>query len=317
MAAPATIPNLAGFAPRRVTPHPNPGAFYPAVCLRRQPTNGVTYAVTSYWEERFGDRTRRDVLTQTLTVRAQPAADHWVVTCEATPPVSPTPNPSALEKLLERLAALYRRLVLRLTLDGRPVALLNYAEVRATWDALRQELLDQAGGNPDEVTQFLLTGLDAKLEAGASPLLASLRYHYLYGALFANCYEQAFQSGVRYEQPQRFARYFPDTDLWMTERLSVAAPPAPGRVALRCDGGLAEAHTDRVALAQQIDAAQEAAGLPATCPATDPTAIRAAYDAVYDVDVASGWPVAMDVSVRCRAGLTYHKEYFLSLVQTS
>ncbi|WP_156176460.1 hypothetical protein [Hymenobacter terrenus] len=313
---PAPAPVLAGFAPRRATPHPNAGAPYLPVHLRRQstPPDGLAYAVTSYWEERFGDRTRRDVLTQTLTVHAQEHLGYWVVTCEATPPIAVKPDRSALEQVLERLASLYQRLILRLTSDGRPIALLNHAEVLTTWEALRHELMQRSGGGTDDVTQLLIAGLDAKLQA-PGPLLASLRYHYLYGTLFANCYEQLFESGVRYEQPQCFAHYFPGTDLWLTERLTVAAPPAPGRVALHCDGSLVEAGTDRAALAQSIDAAWAAAGMQADRPATAPTAVHAIYDATYDFDATSGWPVAAELSVRCRAGLDYHKEFFLHITQ--
>jgi hypothetical protein len=50
------------------------------------------------------------------------------------------------------------------------------------------------------VTQLLLTDLEALLHQ-PGPLLASLRYNYLYGALFANCYGQPYESGVRYAQP--------------------------------------------------------------------------------------------------------------------
>ncbi|MBC8085121.1 MAG: hypothetical protein H7Z21_18135, partial [Hymenobacter sp.] len=239
----ALSPATGGFAPRRPTPHPNPGASYLPVLLRRQPTpaGGLRYAVTSYWEERLGSQTRRDALTHTLTMHAQPEADQWVVALEATPPTSFKSDLSALEQVLHQLSGLYRRLVLRLTPDGRPVALLNHAEILGTWHTLQQELTAQSGGK-DDVTQLLLTDLDALLQA-PGPLLASLRYNYLYEALLANCYGQHFESGVRYEQPRRFAHFFSDTDLWLAERLTVAAPPAPGRVALHCDGHLHDART--------------------------------------------------------------------------
>jgi hypothetical protein len=282
------------------------------VRLHRQPTppGGVTYAVTSYWEERFGDRTRRDGLTQTLTVHAQAEASAWVVTCEATPS-PPRPDLSALEQVLHRLAGLYQHLVLGLTPNGRPVALLNHAEILATWQGLKQELTERSGGT-DAVTQLLLTDLEALLHQ-PGPLLASLRYNYLYGALFANCYGQPYESGMRYEQPRHFARFFAEADLWLAERLTVAAPPAPGRVAFCCDGGLDEARTDRAQLARSIDAAWAAADSATARPATDPATVQAVYDATYDVDAATGWPRTIELSVRCRAGLAYCKEYLLRL----
>lgn len=315
MLTPAPTSAPAGFAPRRAVPHPNPGAPQLPVLLRLLPTppEGVAYAVTTYWEERFGDATRRDpVLTHTLTLHAEPAdAGHWTVTLDATVPVFSKPDLSALEQVVQQLSTLYRQLVLRLTPNGRPVALLNHAQILGTWQHLRQHLLDRSGGGTDEATQIIVTDLDALLQE-PGPLLASLRYNYLYEALLANCYEQRFQSGMRYEHPRRFAHFFADTNLWLAERLSVAAPPAPGRVALHCDGSLDEARTDRPRLAQGIDAAWVAAGT-TDRPATAPATVQVSYDAAYDFDAASGWPVAVELSVRCRAGQDYHKEYFLSL----
>lgn len=316
MAALAAAP--LGFAPRHATPHPNPGAPQLPVRLVRQPTaaEGISYAVTSYWEERFGDQTRREMLTHTFTLHAQAEAKAagWIVTLQASPPVSAKPDLSALEQVMHRLSALYRRLVLRLTPDGRAAALLNHAELLATWQTLQQELVEHSGGT-DEVTRLLLTDLEALLQQ-PGPLLASLRYNYLYDALFANCYEQRLESGVRYEQPRRFAHFFSGTDLWVSERLTVARPSAPGRVALHCDGGLDEARTNRARLAQGIDAAWAAAGT-APRPATDPATVRVAYETAYDFDGATGWPRAVELSVRCRAGLDYHKEYFLTLTHVS
>jgi hypothetical protein len=133
--------------------------------------------------------------------------------------------------------------------------------------------------------------------------------------LFANCYAQPYESGVRYAQPRHFARFFAEADLWLAERLTVAAPPAPGRVALCCAGGLDEARTDRAQLARSIDAAWAAADSATARPATDPAAVQAVYDATYDVDAATGWPRTVELSVRCRAGREYYKEYFLRLTQ--
>lgn len=316
MSASVPAPVRAGFAPRRATPHPNPGAPQLPVLLRRQPTppEGLGYTVTSYWEERFGEEAHRDVLTHTLTLHARPADhDGWVVTLEATAPTSSKPDLSALEQVFHHLNGLYRRLVLRLTPDGQLAALLNHAEVLSTWQHIRQELVDRSGGGADGATRTIVTDLDALL-AQPGPLLDSLRYHYLYDALFANCYGQYFEGGVRYEQPRRFAAFFAGAPLCLAERLTVAAPPAPGRVALHCDGHFDAARTDRAALARCVDAAWEAAGTaPDDRPATDPAAVHAAYDAAYDFDAATGWPVGLELSVRCRAGLDYHKEYFLSL----
>jgi hypothetical protein len=76
------------------------------VRLHRQPTPpaGVTYAVTSYWEERFGDRTRRDGLAHTLTVHAQAEATGWGCAATPRPRLFAPARPSALEQVLEKLA---------------------------------------------------------------------------------------------------------------------------------------------------------------------------------------------------------------------
>jgi hypothetical protein len=46
-----------------------------------------------------------------------------------------------------------------------------------------------------------------------------------------------------------------------------------------------------------------------------PPLLTAAYEATYRFDQATGWPVALDVSVRYQTGPVYSKEYFFRLEQ--
>lgn len=311
-------PPLASFGPRAAQPHPNPGAVHPAVRLARQPipAGGLRYALTSYWEERRASAApQRTLLTKTLTLgwEAQPAGQA-LVDYRAEAPRLRKPDLSAYERTLLVLADLYQHLVLRASPAGQLVAILNQEELRQTWATARAELTRRSGGGEDEFTQLLVAGVEAQL-AQPTAVLASLRFDYAFGLLFANLYQQRFESGWRYGQAQCFAHFLPDTDLWFAERLEVGAPAGPGRAALRVSGLLDAARTDLAAVAQQVDAALALAASPAGPPAppTDPAALRGTYEATYDLDAATGWPRLLEASVCCRAGEAYRKEYFLRL----
>lgn len=310
--SPATV--LPPPALRQAERQPYPAEHGPPVrlALRATPPAGLRYALTSFWEARHVGQVQRTTLEKTLTLHYVPAgAQAARLTCLADPPALRKPDPSAFEKVLLLLAALYQRLELDVSSAGQLLALRNYTAILETWEGVQQELVRRSGGE-DEVTRQLLASVGALLQHPA-PLLASLGYDYTFGWLLPNFYGQRLESGWRYVQPRCFARFFAQADLWFTERLELVGAPAGGPVTLRLSGPLEMARTDLAAVAEQITAERAAAG--ATGPATDPASLSGSYEATYQLDQATGWPVALDASVQCQAGAAYRKEYFFRLEQ--
>ena len=282
------------------------------LALRVTPPGGLPYALTSFWETRHAGRVQRTTIEKNLTLSYELLFNGMGrLTYLAAPPMLRKPDPSALEKALVLLASLYQRLELLVSADGQLLSLQNHAAILETWQAVQQEMVRRSGGE-DEVTQVLLTSLSQQLQDPAS-LLESLRYDYAFALLLPDFYQQRFESGYRYEQLRVFPRFFADADLWVSEQLEVGAPAAPGQATLHLRGTLDASRTDLAAVAQQVDAERAAAG--AASPPTDPAALHAGYEATYQLDQATGWPLALDASVWCQAGSAYRKEYFLRLEQ--
>ncbi|WP_223648593.1 hypothetical protein [Hymenobacter psoromatis] len=310
---PAASPALPP-APRRAVPYPHAAAQHPPVRLTRQPTppTGLRYALASYWEVRQAGQVRRTTLTKTLTLHWQPLPSGLArFSYYAAAPAFQQPEVPSLERILLRLADLYQHLELRATAAGQLVGLDNFAAITQTWAGLRAELRARSGGD-DELTQALMTGLDAQL-AEPGPLLASLRLDYAFAFLLPDVYGPRWESGWRYEQTRAFPHFFTDTDLWVSEQLEVGPPTAAGYPTLHLRGPLDAVRTDLAAVAQQIGAERLAADPAADL--TDPPLPQARCEATYALDPATGWPLALDASVRCWAGDSYSKEYFLRLEQ--
>lgn len=286
------------------------------LALQTTPPAGVRYALASFWEARHAGRVQRTALEKAVTLHYVPVgAGRARLTYLEAPPVLRKPDLSAFEKAVLLLASLYQHLELDVSATGQLLALRNHAAVLATWRAVEQELVRRSGGD-DDVTQDLRAAMHALLQDPAN-LLASLGYDYAFGWLLPDFYGQRFESGWRYTQPRCFGRFFAAADLWFAERLELGDAPADGQATLQLHGTLDTARTDLAAVAQQVDAEREAAGAAGSAPMepTDPAAVSATYDATYQLDRATGWPVALDVSVRCQAGTEYSKEYFFRLEQ--
>lgn len=314
---PVAQPAQTARLPRQVEPHPWPGAVLAPVRLELGPLPvAQAYVVSSFWEERLADGVvQRTSIEKTFRLSATRHPGHIVLSYAATgPPTLRKPDLTALEKAMLLLSDLYQRLELQVAPDGQLLAVLNQAEVQQTWERVRTELIQRSGGE-DAVTNLLLSGIDEQLQQPQS-LLASLRYDYLFGFLLKNIYQQRFESDRRYEQAQIMPHFFAGVDLWCWERLELALPPAPGRVALYLSGTLDRDRTELAAVTQQMLAAQAAAaGQSPAAPlvAANPADLCFAYDATYDVDVATGWPVSVEASIRCWLPAMYSKEYFLRL----
>jgi hypothetical protein len=292
-----------------------PQAGQPPVQLVRQatPPGGLRYTLVSFWEERCLEVVKRTTIDKDLTLHWELVPDAPAIfTYEAAPPVLQQPSLTALEKALLLLATLYQRLEMEVTPAGQLLALRNHPEILRTWATVREELIRRSGGD-DDLTQSLLRSVGAQLQQPEA-ILASLRHDYAFAFLLPDLYRQRFESGFGYEQARELPLFFTDTSLWFQEQL-VVAPAVPGRVLLRAHGALQAGRTDLVAVARQVDAAFAAANLPAG--PTAPDTVRATYEATFDLDPATGWPVAVEVSVVCRAADTYSKEYFLRFEQSA
>jgi len=309
------LSSLAVYGPVRQAeqlPHPEGHALPVRLALQATPPEGLRYALISFWEARHAGRVQRTTLEKEVTLHYVPVgAGSARLTYREAPPILRKPDLSAFEKAVLLLASLYQHLELDVSAAGKLLALRNHAAVLETWRAVEQELVRRSGGD-DDVTQDLRAAVSALLQ-GPANLLASLGYDYAFGWLLPDFYGQRFESGWRYSQPRRFGRFFAEADLWFTERLELGSAPAAGQATLHLSGPFDTARTDLAAVAQQMDAERAAAG--AAGPATDPAAVSGAYKATYQLDQATGWPLALDVSVRCQAGAGYGKEYFFRLEQ--
>lgn len=276
------------------------------------PPKGIVYALVTFWEERCLNVVKRTTIDKTITLHwALQADERAILIYEAAPPVLDKPSLTTLEKALLLLASLYQRLEIDATSAGKLLALLNHAELLQTWQAVQDELVQRSGGE-DEVTQILLKSVDAQLRHPEA-ILASLRHDYAFDFLLPDLYRQRFENDFSYEQAKEFPGFFTDTSLWFQEQLTVAAPAAAQQATLRITGLLDAARTDQANVARQVDAAFAAANLSGCATVVD--ALRGTYEATFNIDLATGWPLTVEVSVVCSAGNSYSKEYFLRFEQ--
>lgn len=311
---PPASPGQQGALPRQAQRQPHGTVLTPSVRLTLHPLPAqLAYSAVSFWEVRLPGRpAQRTTLTKTIELGATPEPNGALrVSYDATPPAFQQPDLSSYERVLLLLGDLYQRLEMRILPTGQLVDLLNEAALHQAWAATKQELLQRSGGD-DAFTKVLVQGVEQQL-ARPGALLASLRLDYLFGFLWQNVYNQRFESQFRYEQPRCFPRFFAGTDLWVSERLELL-PPVAGQVALRLSGPLDAARTDFAAVRRQLNAEREDAGLAAGTP-NQLEALRGDYTATCHLDAATGWPVALDASVRCYCNEEYSKEYFLRLEQ--
>jgi hypothetical protein len=311
--APLALPKQVE-APRLAQHWPHGAAPAPAARLALHPLpTQRNYSVVSFWEVRLpGLPAKRTTLTKRIELLATPELSGALrVSYEATELAFQQPDLSSYERVLLLLGRLYQRLELRVLPTGQLASLLNEAAVQQAWAVVKQELELRSGGS-DAFTEVLAQGVEQQL-ARPGAVLASLRLDYLFGFLWQNVYGQRFESEFRYEQPRCFPHFFAGTDLWFSERLELL-PPAAGQVALRLSGPLDASRTDLEVVHQQLNTERADAGLAASTPA-QLTTLRGEYTATCHLDLATGWPVAIDASVRCYTANTYSKEYFLRLEQ--
>lgn len=304
-------PAVAGARPAE--PLANPAAFQPPVRLvlnaLPQP---VHYEVTVRWEERRHGTVTRTIIQKYLTLDSSVRGSHLLVAWTTAPPVLRKPDLLAMEEIAVVLAGIYQKLVIETSAAGVFRGLANHAELEAAWAGIEQELVTRYG-EADELTTALRRAVGAQVR-DAQALLSSLQHDYLYRLLVANLYQQRFESGLGYAQPRSFPHFLADTAVHFHERLELGVPTGPGRATVLVSGRLDEQRTDRGAVAGQVAAALATVG-PAPTPAPDPAALVFAYRARYDLDVATGWPVAVAATISCQSPAGYAKEYDLTVQQ--
>jgi hypothetical protein len=274
------------------------------------PPGPLRYDVTTRWEERRHDEVTRTIVQKQLALSSRAHGNSLLVTWAAAPPLLRKPDLLAMEEITLLLAGIYQQLVIETSVAGEFRALANHAEVVAAWANIRQELVARYG-EADELTTALRTAVNAQVRDPAL-LLHSLHHDYTYHLLVANLYQQRFESGFGYVQARSFPHFLPDTALHFHERLELGAPAAPGRATVLVSGRLDEQRTDRTAVARQAETALALVGRVA---APDPAALTFAYRARYDLDTATGWPVAVAATVTCESPAGYAKEYDLTIQQ--
>lgn len=310
----APQPDAGGYALRRAERYLYAAALQPParLALRALPT-ALSYRSLSFWEERLPGEVKRTTIEKELSLAATFQAGYLRVSYVASP-VLRKPDPSSFERVLLLLAELYKRFELHVTPAGQLLKVLNEDEIQQTWEGVKQELVLRSGGE-DDFTRVLVAGLDEQLSRPGA-LLASLRFDYFFGFLLQNIYGQPFESSSRYGQARCFPQFFSGTDLWFWERLELAAPTTPARIAVRLTGKIDTTQTDLAAVTQQLVAAQQLAS-PATPapPLPAPEALRFSYEATAELDAATGWPLFVEASVRCGIAAGYGKEYFIRFEQ--
>lgn len=305
----------AGYVPRRAEAHPYAVVLQPPtrLTLHALPTS-LLYTSLSFWEERMLGKVKRTTIEKDISLAATAKPGYLRVAYTAAPALRKS-DLSSFERVLLLLAQLYSRLELHVAPTGQLAAVGNQGEVQQAWVRVKQELAQRSGGE-DDFTQVLTAGLDEQLGRPGA-VLASLRFDYFFGFLLQNMYGQQFESGVRYGQARCFPRFFSGADLWFWERLELAVPTNPARVAVRLTGILDAAQTDLAAVAQQVGAAQQLAAPAGPAePLPAPEALRFTYEATAELDAATGWPILVEASVRCTvADASYSKEYFIRIEQ--
>jgi len=298
-------------APRPAERLANPGPFQAPVqlALHAHP-QPLRYDVTTRWEERRHEEVTRTIVQKQLTLSSQAHGDNLLVTWATMPPLLRKPDLLAMEEIALLLAGIYQRLVIKTGAGGEFLALANHAEVVATWAGIKQELVARYGEDED-LTTALRTAVEIQV-CDPALLLHSLHHDYAYHLLVANLYQQRFESGFGYRQSRSFPHFLPDTALHFHERLELGAPAAPGRATVLVSGRLDEQRTHRPAVARQAESALALLGQVAT---PDPAALTFNYRARYDLDVATGWPVAVAATIGCESPAGYAKEYDLTIQQ--
>ena len=275
----------------------------------------VCYTSTATWEEFANGSLTEITITKQISLEMLPQNGCVHVTLHTgAAALSGLQDLPPLGQFVERLAALYEELVLQVTRNGEPVALLNHPHILGKWQTLKEQLRDEQH-EADAVTEALLEQVEAQVQTPEQVLL-SLRHDYMYRALLHVLGRPLFPASQVSPQPVEFSQFFEDSSLWFTEQMEVI-PTCVTHTTLAFRGVLHEQATDLRTVQQHIQAAshptRSKAAQSSAAPGTASTALHGRYEAFYELEVATRVPTAARLTVCCRLADRYNKQYSLNL----
>jgi hypothetical protein len=276
------------------------------------PLAAVRYEVAATWEEFVRGANQATTVTRQVEVLLRRGAHYYEVSFTTlAPTIAKRGNLEPLAEVALRLAGLYQQLLLKCSLTGQPLELLNHEDVLRRWQALREDLRSLSPA-PDPAIDYLIKFCDQQLQSPAS-VLQSLQFDYFYQTLLASWVGGAGPLATE----RTFPQFFPAAGLTFRQQARWQPATTAGLLSCTSTGTLDEQHTDLVALRQQVAAAL--AGEPAAAPAGPRAggqpALLAGYQATHLVEEASGLPVHIELTVYARLPELYNKQYTLLLTR--
>jgi hypothetical protein len=288
---------------------PAPGSTLPVAL--RPPTVAVPYQVTITWENYAHGNYQVSTIEKEVTLQVQSQEMGYALDFHSGPPrLKKSGDLAPLDRLALRLAALYEHVAVQASATGELVALLNHRALLKTWDRLAQEI-EAETPEEDVLTINILVAISKQLFRPAD-FVQALQYDYLYQhALPLRYYQPAEAASPTLRQ---FANFFDKTPLWFAEQAAVAPGDNAAQLTLTLRGTLDAQKTDVAAVSRLIASELRQAVPPAGTPPL-PHALPAphfSYQATYTLAIATGLPLAMELSVYARVGEFYNKEYTLT-----
>lgn len=278
--------------------------------------NGVapspgTYLVTVQWEEYSKGENRQSLLTKHVHISLDELGEkRRVFLRTSSPRLSRKEGVQPVEQLALRVASLYEHVVVDLAPDGQLQRLVNYPQVRQTWEELKPALLFEAAAE-DELTRKLVTLVDEQV-AHEDRVLYSLRHDYIYQALLQPL-EAAGTFGLQASSAREFPNFFPNANLWfaVTKKQTVADER---ELVVSLQGTLDAGKTNVTIIHQHMRAAL-AAGDTAATPTAElvETQLHFGYEATYVTERASNLLRELTLTVYARLAEHYNKQYTLTV----
>ena len=286
-----------------------------ALPLHLQPPASVLrYEALLKWETYANGDYQLTTIGKEVTLQVQPTETGYAFNFYTRPPVlTKSQDLEVLEELALRLSVLYERVILQATPAGEIVGLLNYEAVQHTWGQVAQDLRASAPSD-DPMTNTLLGFMDQQMQSPGA-FLYSLRHDYLYQTLVPAYYGQPLEKPSGLGRPRQFANFFDKVDVWFTEQASWEPGPTPEQLIVRLRGELDTQQTNVAAVRDLLTKALSLVPPAADAPAEVPLP-HFHYAATYLLEVSTGLPLSVELSVYARAGRLYNKEYTLTLTRS-
>ena len=272
------------------------------------PLEPVLYQAVCCWETYAGGAYKPSTVTKQVALSGRQLAEGDVELDfrSCTPALTKPTDQESLETLALRLAVLYQQVIVRAAPTGAFLELLNHAALRQTWAQLAQEL-QEATTADDQLTATLIQFMSQQLQSPVR-VLHSLRYDYLYAALVPNLFALPMDCASPTARTREFAQFFDKQALFFAEQVQVLEPAAEATVTVACRGTVDAQRTDVAAIgrlmAQAVSQPADAVVVP-----------HFHYAATHVLDVATGLPQRVDLTVYGRLAAHYNKQYTLTLTR--